>query len=100
MRDVADGEIQTACQTACPTEAIIFGDIGARSNPHGQSPQTQVAKLKAEPRNYEVLADLNTRPRTSYLGVIKNPNAELGGHQGETPESPKEGQKLGDTKHG
>ncbi|MEP7340149.1 MAG: TAT-variant-translocated molybdopterin oxidoreductase [Acidobacteriota bacterium] len=103
-RDVADGEIQTACQTACPTEAIIFGDVGARSNPHGQPPQTRVAKLKAEARNYEVLADLNTRPRTSYLAVIKNPNAELGGQHsgmpGHAPESPKDGQKLGDTKHG
>jgi molybdopterin-containing oxidoreductase family iron-sulfur binding subunit len=92
-RDVADGEIQTACQTACPTEAIIFGDVGARSNPHGQPPQTRVAKLKAEARNYEVLADLNTRPRTSYLAVIKNPNAELGGHQGATPGHAPESQK-------
>jgi len=99
-RDVADGEIQTACQTACPTEAIIFGDIGARSNPHGQPPQTRVAKLKAEARNYEVLSDLNTRPRTSYLAAIRNPNAELsgasGGGHGATPES----QKSGEAKHG
>ncbi|HMV82641.1 MAG TPA: TAT-variant-translocated molybdopterin oxidoreductase [Blastocatellia bacterium] len=78
-RLVADGEIQTACQTVCPTEAIVFGDVGIKSNPNGQAPQTQVAKLKAEPRNYEVLADLNTRPRTSYLAPIKNPNAALGG---------------------
>jgi molybdopterin-containing oxidoreductase family iron-sulfur binding subunit len=98
-RDVADNEIQTACQTACPTEAIVFGDVGIRSNP-GRQPQTRVAKLKAEPRNYEVLADLNTRPRTSYLAVVRNPNPELDSHRGTTPEGSKEGQKLGDTKHG
>lgn len=93
-RPIADGEIQTACQTACPTEAIVFGDVGLKSNPNGQAPQTRVAKLKAEPRNYEVLADLNTRPRTSYLGVIKNPNAEL------IPSGSGESPKSGETKHG
>jgi molybdopterin-containing oxidoreductase family iron-sulfur binding subunit len=70
-RRVRDGEIQTACQSACPTEAIIFGDINDRSS--------RVVKLKQEPRNYEALADLNTRPRTSYLGAISNVNHELGG---------------------
>ncbi|MGE0131149.1 MAG: TAT-variant-translocated molybdopterin oxidoreductase [Blastocatellales bacterium] len=78
-RTVEDGEIQTACQSSCPTEAIVFGDIGPMSNPD-KKPQTRVARLKAEPRNYEVLADLNTRPRASYLGVIHNPNPELGGN--------------------
>ncbi len=78
-RKVLDGEILTACQSACPTEAIVFGDVGTVSNPPGQPPQTRVAKLKTEPRNYEVLADLNTRPRTSYLAVVHNPNPELGG---------------------
>jgi molybdopterin-containing oxidoreductase family iron-sulfur binding subunit len=81
-RHVQDGEIRTACQTACPTEAIVFGDIGPNSNPKGPKglePQTHVAKLKAEPRNYAVLADLNTRPRASYLAPIRNPNSELGG---------------------
>jgi MoCo/4Fe-4S cofactor protein with predicted Tat translocation signal len=89
-RPVADGEIQTACQTSCPTEAIVFGDVGVISNPNGQPAQTRVAKLKAEPRNYEVLADLNTRPRTSYLAAIRNPNAELSGGS----------QKSGEAKHG
>ncbi len=70
-RKVRDGDILTACQSACPTEAIIFGDIN--------DPESRVAKLKKEPRNYEVLADLNVRPRTSYLAQIRNPNAELGG---------------------
>lgn len=76
-RKVQDGEIQTACQTACPTEAIIFGDINDTN--------ARVHKLKNEARNYEVLADLNTRPRTSYLAEIRNPNPELAtssGHAG------------------
>jgi MoCo/4Fe-4S cofactor protein with predicted Tat translocation signal len=77
-RFVQDGDIQTACQSACPTEAIIFGDIGPKSNPAGQPPQTRVAKLKAEPRNYQMLAELNTRPRASYLAAVTNPNPELG----------------------
>ncbi len=97
-RRVADGEIQTACQTVCPTEAIIFGDINDK--------ESRVAKLKAEPRNYEVLADLNTRPRASYLAAIKNPNATLGGgassHGGssESGGHGNEGQKSGEAKHG
>ncbi len=86
-RPVADGEIQTACQTVCPTEAIIFGNINDK--------ESQVAKLKTEPRNYEVLADLNTRPRSSYLAAIKNPNTELGGGA-----SHGEGQQSGEAKHG
>ncbi|MGH9753347.1 MAG: TAT-variant-translocated molybdopterin oxidoreductase, partial [Blastocatellia bacterium] len=65
-RKVRDGEIQTACQSACPTEAIIFGDIGPNSNPKGEPPRTRVAKLKAEPRNYAALGELNTRPRATY----------------------------------
>jgi Fe-S-cluster-containing dehydrogenase component len=89
-RPVADGEIQTACQTSCPTDAIVFGDVGVISNPTDKPAQTRVAQLKNEPRNYEVLADLNTRPRTSYLAAIKNPNAELGGGS----------QKTGEAKHG
>ena len=85
-RKVQDGEVVTACQSACPTDAIIFGDIN--------DPNSRVAKLKKEPRNYEVLADLNVRPRTSYLATIRNPNAELGGGVGHG------GQKSGETKHG
>jgi MoCo/4Fe-4S cofactor protein with predicted Tat translocation signal len=68
-REVRDGEIVTACQAACPTQAIIFGNIN--------DPQSQVAKRKAEPRNYGLLADLNTRPRTTYLASVRNPNPEL-----------------------
>jgi molybdopterin-containing oxidoreductase family iron-sulfur binding subunit len=68
-RPVRDGEIKTACQQACPTEAIIFGDLNNRGN--------RVAKLKAEKLDYALLAQLNTRPRTTYLAELKNPNPEL-----------------------
>jgi Fe-S-cluster-containing dehydrogenase component len=69
-RPVHDGEILTACQQACPTQAIVFGNIN--------DPESRVAKLKAEPRSYGLLADLNTRPRTSYLARVRNPNPEIG----------------------
>ncbi|MGH9529122.1 MAG: 4Fe-4S dicluster domain-containing protein, partial [Terriglobales bacterium] len=68
-RKIADGELQTACQQSCPANAIIFGDINDKNS--------QVSKLKAESRNYGLLDDLNTRPRTTYLAEIRNPNPEL-----------------------
>ncbi len=68
-RPVHDGEIQTACQGACPTQAIIFGNIN--------DPTSHVAKLKAEQLNYGLLGELNTRPRTTYLAALRNPNPEI-----------------------
>jgi molybdopterin-containing oxidoreductase family iron-sulfur binding subunit len=66
---VADGVIQTACQQACPAKAITFGDVSDE--------KTEVSKLKARDRNYTLLADLNTSPRTSFLGRVRNLNSEL-----------------------
>ncbi len=68
-RAVRDGEIVTACQQSCPTEAIVFGNINDASS--------KVAKRKAQERNYPVLADLNFRPRTTYIAGVINPNPEL-----------------------
>jgi molybdopterin-containing oxidoreductase family iron-sulfur binding subunit len=69
-RRVRDGDIQTACEAACPTQAIVFGDLN--------DAQSRVAKLQAEQRSYSMLADLNTRPRTTYMAVVRNVNPELG----------------------
>jgi molybdopterin-containing oxidoreductase family iron-sulfur binding subunit len=68
-RPIRDGEIVTACESACPSEAIAFGNIN--------DPNSKVAKLKAQQRNYTLLGELNARPRTTYLGAVRNPNAEL-----------------------
>jgi molybdopterin-containing oxidoreductase family iron-sulfur binding subunit len=68
-RKVRDGEIVTACQAVCPTEAIVFGDVN--------DPNSRVSKLKRSERNYSLLGELNTRPRTTYLSQLKNPNPEI-----------------------
>ncbi|MEI7642846.1 MAG: TAT-variant-translocated molybdopterin oxidoreductase [Chloroflexales bacterium] len=71
-RAIADGEILTACQQVCPTQAIAFGDKN--------NLQSKVALLKQEPHNYALMdAQLNTKPRTSYLARLRNPNPKLGG---------------------
>jgi molybdopterin-containing oxidoreductase family iron-sulfur binding subunit len=68
-RQVREGDIQTACQATCPAEAIVFGNLN--------DPNSRVAKLKADKRNYSLLGDLNTRPRTTYLASLRNPNPEI-----------------------
>jgi molybdopterin-containing oxidoreductase family iron-sulfur binding subunit len=72
-RAVRDGEIVTACQQACPAQAISFGNINDK--------QSKVAKLQADERSYQVLADINTRPRTKYVAAVTNPNQELEARQ-------------------
>ena len=68
-RPIRDGDVVTACQATCPSQAIVFGDMNDRNS--------KVAQLKAQQRNYGLLEDLNTRPRTTYLAAIRNPNPEL-----------------------
>src|SRR5262249_13816192 len=70
-RRIQDGEIRTACQQVCPADAIVFGDLN--------DPSSRVSRLQAEARNYSLLAQLNTRPRTSYLAAVRNPNPEVAG---------------------
>ncbi len=71
-RTLRDGEIKSACQQACPTGAITFGDLN--------DPKSRVSKLAAVDRNYKLLAEIGTRPRTSFLARIRNPNPELKGN--------------------
>jgi molybdopterin-containing oxidoreductase family iron-sulfur binding subunit len=67
-RRIAEGEVVTACQAACPTRAISFGDLS--------DPASAVAQVKRSPRGYTLLEELNTRPRTTYLARVSNPNPQ------------------------
>ncbi len=68
-RELRDGDVKTACQQACPSSAIEFGNLQDRSS--------RVVKAKADPRNYALLDELNTKPRTTYLTKVRNPNPDL-----------------------
>jgi Fe-S-cluster-containing dehydrogenase component len=73
-RPIRDGEVLTACQAACPSGAIVFGNLN--------DPSAAVARQRALPRNYTMLAELNTRPRTTYLATVHNPNPAIGADAG------------------
>jgi molybdopterin-containing oxidoreductase family iron-sulfur binding subunit len=77
-RKIVDGEILTACQQVCPTQAITFGDLN--------DPNSKVAKSAASKRIYNLLDDLNNRPRTKYLGYVRNSNEALRGQRGSNHE--------------
>ncbi len=71
-RKIRDGEIVTACQGACPSDAIVFGDIN--------DSHSAVSEIKASSLDYSLLEELGTRPRTTYLARIRNPNQRLEPH--------------------
>jgi molybdopterin-containing oxidoreductase family iron-sulfur binding subunit len=81
-RPIRDGEIVTACEAACPTGTIIFGNLN--------DPDSRVAKLKQEPLNYGLLPELNTRPRTTYLAKLSHPNPALRTPQEQRSHDPKQ----------
>jgi molybdopterin-containing oxidoreductase family iron-sulfur binding subunit len=66
---IADGDVKTACQQVCPADAIVFGDLNDATS--------KVVALKRQERNYGLLQDLGTRPRTTYLAKVRNPNPAL-----------------------
>ena len=68
-KPLKDGDITPACAQACPANAIVFGDLN--------DPSARVTDLAARDRNYALLADIGTHPRTTYLGKIRNPNKEM-----------------------
>ena len=79
-RAIKDGEVVTACQQSCPTQAIVFGDVADKT--------TLVSKLKALPTEYVMLGELNTRPRTTYLARLRNPNPLIEADVKNGPDTP------------
>lgn len=76
-RAIRDGEVVTACQASCPTDAITFGDLN--------DPNSEVSKAKKDHRNYMLLNELNTQPRTTYLAALKNQNKEMPDYKAPKP---------------
>ena len=74
-RQLRDGDVKTACQQACPAEAIRFGDL--------LDPESRVARARGEDRTYSLLQELNSRPRTTYQARVRNPHPDLAGRDGE-----------------
>jgi MoCo/4Fe-4S cofactor protein with predicted Tat translocation signal len=74
---IKDGSIVTACQEVCPTNAIVFGDLNDKTS--------KVARLRNDHRNYNVLNELNTQPRTTYLASLKNQNKEMPDYKAPKP---------------
>jgi molybdopterin-containing oxidoreductase family iron-sulfur binding subunit len=89
-RPIADGEVITACQAVCPTDAIVFGDMNDK--------QSQVANIKQDPRNYNLLNELNTQPRTTYMAELKNQNPEMPDYKAPKPKKEKSAESHGETK--
>jgi len=92
--EVPDGAIKTACQQACPAEAIIFGNL--------KDPNSRVSQLKKQERDYAVLEFLATKPRTTYLARVRNPNPEMPDYKVREgkPESLREWERQGNTLEG
>ncbi|MGI8786169.1 MAG: TAT-variant-translocated molybdopterin oxidoreductase [Pyrinomonadaceae bacterium] len=89
-RRVRDGEIVTACQSVCPADAIVFGDLN--------DPSSEVVKMKKDERNYILLNNLNTQPRTTYLASLKNQNKEMPDYR--PPQAHTSEKKIGEKKEG
>jgi molybdopterin-containing oxidoreductase family iron-sulfur binding subunit len=77
-RELVDGDVTTACQQACPAGAIRFGDL--------RDPASRVNETKRDPRNYALLEELNTKPRTTFLAKLRNPHPRLATHEEGAPE--------------